>query len=221
VTPVKASDLAVLIPGSKHVPVDDLAQSSASILTVDARGSEDLFYLASAIERIAVPAIPVGSAGLADAMAEVWNAVRRNAVRSVRLQPDLQPDRLLPPLSAACILIQVTSLNPVSRAQIEKLGTAFPEVVVLSGRAEDVSATFADRFDTGRWDLLGLIGGDGARAALHRLGASAIRVVGAQLEGIPVGLVVGGRADGMPVFTKAGGFGDEDALVRLVEGLKK
>jgi uncharacterized protein YgbK (DUF1537 family) len=109
----------------------------------------------------------------------------------------------------------------VSRAQIEKLGTAFPEVVVLSGRAEDVSATFADRFDTGRWDLLGLIGGDGARAALHRLGASAIRVVGAQLEGIPVGLVVGGRADGMPVFTKAGGFGNEDALVRLVEGLKK
>ena len=70
------------------------------------------------------------------------------------------------------------------------------------------------------WDILGLIGGDGARETLAQLGASGIRIVDSLLEGVPLGLVVGGRADGTPVFTKAGGFGAEDALVRIVERMK-
>jgi uncharacterized protein YgbK (DUF1537 family) len=115
----------------------------------------------------------------------------------------------------------VTSLNPVSHAQIARLADANPGVVVLSGRAEEVSVEFAGRLKGERWDLFGLIGGDGARAALHRLDAWAIRVLGAPVEGIPLGIVVGGSADGMPVFTKAGGFGSEDALVRVIEALTR
>jgi uncharacterized protein YgbK (DUF1537 family) len=64
---------------------------------------------------------------------------------------------------------------------------------------------------------VGLIGGDGARAALARLGASGIRIEDSVVEGIPRGVIVGGTADGLRVFTKAGGFGGEDALVRAVE----
>ena len=104
-----------------------------------------------------------------------------------------------------------------------------PDVVVLlapaergdsAAVAEDLARRFAEHFERGQWDVLGLIGGDGARETLARLGASGIRIVDSLLEGIPLGLVVGGQADGMPVFTKAGGFGAEDALVRCVERMK-
>ena len=115
----------------------------------------------------------------------------------------------------------MTSLNPVSHAQIARLAEAFPDVVVLSGRAEIRSPRRSPIVSSGNtWDVLGLIGGDGARAALRRLDASAIRIVDTLLEGIPLGVVVGGRADGMPVFTKAGGFGAKDALVRVVERIR-
>lgn len=214
ITPVTTGDLALLIPRSQRVSSATLAQNPGGILTADARSDADLADLASAIETLGASAIPVGSAGLADAMAEVWGQVH-----SVRLQPGFAAKkwRAVP----SRILIQVTSLNPVSHAQIEKLAEMFPEVVVLSGRAEEVSIAFADRVERQHWDLVGLIGGDGARAALHRLGAVAIRVAGAPVEGIPLGVIVGGRADGVAVFSKAGGFGSEDALVRLIEGLNQ
>ena len=107
-----------------------------------------------------------------------------------------------------------------------KLIEAFPDVVVVLAPAErvgspSVAETLATEFsaqvERERWDIVGLIGGDGARAALNRLGASGIRIVGSMIEGIPVGVIVGGTADGLPVFTKAGGFGAEDALVNVVE----
>ncbi len=218
-TPVTTGDLAVLIPASTHVSADRILQNSAPIVTVDASSDDDLANLASAIAAAGPSVIPVGSAGLARAMAEVWSD-GTSAVRSVRL-PALRNPR---------ILILVTSLNPVSRAQVARLAKAFPDVVVLlapaervgdQSVAENLAADFAGRVGRATWDVLGLIGGDGARAALRCLGASAIEIVDTMLEGIPVGIVVGGLADGMPIFTKAGGFGAEDALVRVVETLRK
>jgi D-threonate/D-erythronate kinase len=218
VTPVKMSNLTALIPGSRHVSADELANNAPRVMTVDARSDEDLAELASAIDKMGTSAIPVGSAGLADAIATVWGrGVRPGWAKGS--DPVKEWGRA--PFSKARILIQVTSLNPVSHAQLAQLARVFPEVNVLSGRAEDVSVVFADRVIGGKWDLLGLVGGDGARAAMRVLGASAIRVVDAVMEGIPLGIVVGGQADGMLVFTKAGGFGNEDALVRLVQGLTK
>ena len=218
-TPLTTGNLAVFIPASTHVSADRILRNSAPIVTVDATSDDDLANLASAIAAAGSSVIPVGSAGLARAMAEVWSD-RTSAVRSVRL-PALRNPR---------ILILVTSLNPVSRAQVARLAKAFPDVVVLlapaervgdQSVAENLAADFAGRVGRATWDVLGLIGGDGARAALRCLGASAIEIVDTMLEGIPVGIVVGGLADGMPIFTKAGGFGAEDALVRVVETLKK
>jgi uncharacterized protein YgbK (DUF1537 family) len=126
------------------------------------------------------------------------------------------------------MLLLVTSLNPVSHLQVARLREAYPEVVMVlppddRGESASVAAAMATEFSTlvgrERWDVVGLIGGDGARAALNCLGASGIRIAGSLLEGIPAGVIVGGAADGLPVFTKAGGFGAEDALVKVVQGI--
>jgi uncharacterized protein YgbK (DUF1537 family) len=82
--------------------------------------------------------------------------------------------------------------------------------------AETLAGEFAAHVERGDWDVVGLVGGDGARAALSRLGASGIRILDSLVEGIPFGVIVGGKADGLPVFTKAGGFGSDDALVAAV-----
>ena len=125
--------------------------------------------------------------------------------------------------------MQVSSLNPVSHNQVARLKAVFPDVVVLSppdargdsaAVAADLAREFAARLKSGEWDVLGMIGGDGARETLRRLGASGIRIIDSLIEGVPHGVIEGGEADQMPVFTKAGGFGAEDALVRCVERMR-
>jgi uncharacterized protein YgbK (DUF1537 family) len=224
VTPVKTSDMASLLPGSPHITV------------VDAATDGDLLRIAALISDAGPQTIAVGSGGLAGALSDVWSK-GTDSIGSVRLldRHSLgeggQPDRnLLPKRKNPRILLQVTSLNPVSRAQVARLKGLFPDVVVLlapvergdsAAVAERLARQFAEQVEREQWDILGLIGGDGARETLAQLGASGIRIIDSLLEGIPLGLVVGGPADGIPVFTKAGGFGAEDALVRIVERMKE
>jgi len=217
VTPVKTSIMSALIP------------VTPSITLADAATDEHLVALAGAIAGAGPSAIAVGSGGLAEALATVWSA------RSARLQPDPAfsgPDLPMTARAAGAnprMLLLVTSLNPVSRLQVAELREACPDVVVVlppddRGESSVVAATLAAEFSTlverERWDIVGLVGGDGARAALNRLGASGIRIAGSLLEGIPAGVIVGGAADGLAVFTKAGGFGGKDALVRVVQGIR-
>lgn len=216
VTPVTTSDMAALLPGSPDIAV------------VDAANDADLTAIAASISTAGPSVIPVGSGGLAEAVSEVWS---RDA-GSVRLPPDHGPrpeHDLIPHRRNSRILLQVSSLNPVSHAQVARLKAAFPDVVVLiapsergdsAAVAENLAREFAAQIAREEWDVLGFVGGDGARATLKQLGASGIRIVDRLVEGIPLGLVVGGDADGTPVFTKAGGFGDGDALVNCVERMK-
>jgi D-threonate/D-erythronate kinase len=207
VTPVRTSDMAALLGGLPHASV------------VDAATDADLMAIAKSISAEGPSVVAVGSGGLAGALSEVWSS-------GVRLQRD---HSFIPKQKTPRILLQVSSLNPVSHAQVARLKGECPDVVVLlapaergdsAAVAESLAREFVERFERGPWDILGLIGGDGARETLAQLGASGIRVVDSVLEGIPLGLVVGGQADATPVFTKAGGFGAEDALVRIVERLK-
>jgi uncharacterized protein YgbK (DUF1537 family) len=229
VTPVHTSDLAVLIPGSINLPIQYVEPEAGAIVTVDASSEHELATIGSAVASVGPSILPVGSAGLANALAAVWLPTER----SVRLQPDpgTEPDRgvnhHLP--KNPRIFVLVTSLNPVSHAQVAHLAKTFPDVALLVAPTERVGNTsvaerlatdFADRIALEKYDVLGFVGGDGARAALHRLGASAIQISDAIIEGIPFGRILGGRAGGMPIFTKAGGFGGEDALVRVVQSLK-
>jgi uncharacterized protein YgbK (DUF1537 family) len=210
VTPVTTSDMAMLLPPASHVS------------TVDAATDADLMAVAVSISAAGPSVIPVGSGGLAEALAATWSdgstpkaAIRANDI--ITKQKNVR------------ILLQVSSLNPVSHAQVARLKAAFPDVVVLSAPAqrgdsaavaENLAREFSEQVEREQWDILGLIGGDGARETLEQLGASGIRIVDSLLEGIPLGLIVGGKVDGTLVFTKAGGFGAEDALVRIVERMK-
>ncbi|HEY0283826.1 MAG TPA: four-carbon acid sugar kinase family protein [Vicinamibacterales bacterium] len=205
VTPVTTSDMAALIPLSPRVSVPDAATNA------------DLMTIAASISAAGPSVIAVGSGGLADALAATWCAPSTHALAAADIMPKRQTPR---------ILLQVSSMNPVSHAQVARLKSTFPEVVVLlaplergdsKAVIERLAREFVQHVEREPWDILGLIGGDGARETLARLGASGIRIVDSLLEGIPLGLVVDGRADGTPVFTKAGGFGAEDALVRVFE----
>ena len=212
VSPVATSDMSLLLPPSARTSV------------VDAATDGDLMNIAASISAAGPSVIPVGSGGLAEAVAAT------STVRSVRLQPDrpgLPPD-IIKKRNDPRILLQVSSLNPVSHAQVARLQTAFPDVVVLrpplergdsTAVAENLAREFRDHLAREHWDVLGLVGGDGARATLKALGAAGIRIVGNLIEGIPLGIVIGGQANGTAVFTKAGGFGDEDALVQCIERL--
>ena len=231
VSPVNTSEMATLLPASEHVSV------------LDAATDIDLIAIAGSILDAGASVIPVGSGGLADALAEVFSrGADPGPAEAGHYVPDnlpLQPDPhilrlhsyrdLVPHRKNPRILLQVSSLNPVSHAQVARLKGVFPDVVVLLPPAErgdntavarDLARAFAEQVEREPWDLLGLIGGDGARETLAQLGASGVRILDSLLEGIPLGLVVGGDADGTPVFTKAGGFGAEDALVRIVERIR-
>jgi uncharacterized protein YgbK (DUF1537 family) len=206
VTPVTTSDMHALIP------------ASPSITIADAASDEALSDLATVVAEAGPSVIAVGSGGFAEALAAVLTG------RSV--EPVSHAVKRLRPTDGGRILLLVTSLNPVSHAQVARLRDCFPDVAVVlapatrvGGRsvADMLATEFAELIDRERWDLVGLIGGDGARAALNRLGASGIRIVDSLVEGIPFGFITGGRADGLPVFTKAGGFGTEDALVKTVQ----
>ena len=68
-------------------------------------------------------------------------------------------------------------------------------------------------------DALMLLGGEGARAVLSRLGAEALLVRDAIREGIPLGTIEGGTAGGLTVVTKAGGFGAPSTVHEIVTEL--
>lgn len=74
-------------------------------------------------------------------------------------------------------------------------------------------------FHAARIDALVLVGGEGARAVLTRLGARSIRVLDSIREGIPLGSITGGTANGLTVLTKAGGFGTPTVLAELASEL--
>lgn len=208
VTPVLSSDMNVLLPHSAYLTVPDAATD------------DDLMAIALSIAAAGPAVVPVGSGGLAEALADVWSSAPRQNHVYLSLGQN------------ARILLQISSMNPVSHAQVKHLKSAFPDVVVVSPPEErqdgttatDVAAKLARRsahlIAHERFDAIGLIGGDGARATLRELRASGIRIVDSLLEGIPLGVITGGAADGLTVFTKAGGFGAEDALVRCVERIR-
>lgn len=225
VTPVSQSDLTELVPGSVLAAGDDLVTAIRSaarhhdVVVVDAREQADLDRLAAAVAEIGPDAIPVGSAGLAIALADVW-----------RDGPATRPERVVIP-GAGRTLVVVSSLHEVARAQVAELQarTAEGDVAVdllvtpeqrengaAERRAELLAQDALAALKARGHDLLVLVGGDGAARTLLALGATGIRVVDALVEGVPIGTVVDGSHHGLPVATKAGGFGDRHTLTQLI-----
>ncbi|WP_129789727.1 four-carbon acid sugar kinase family protein [Promicromonospora panici] len=259
VTPVRDSDLTALLPSAVRVPADDDARtlalrlaaagSSAGTVVVDAVDDADLERLADAVALLGADAVPVGSAGLAAALAPRWGGAA-----AVPEPPRVAVERAL---------VVLSSLNEVSLEQADELVRAEPGTHVLvpdpAVGADQVVASWLaglgpgasprtvlvrtpEPTETGREravqvasslaglvaaiagrtrpDAIVLIGGDGSRAVLARLGARSVRVAGSVAEGVPLGHLEGGSAAGTVVVTKAGGFGTARTVVDVLTNLR-
>jgi uncharacterized protein YgbK (DUF1537 family) len=65
-----------------------------------------------------------------------------------------------------------------------------------------------------------LTGGETASAILSAFGAHGLRLEAEVLPAIPFGRIVGGSQEGLGVVTKAGGFGKPEALAKSIEFIK-
>ncbi|MBC2931705.1 four-carbon acid sugar kinase family protein [Nocardioides sp. zg-1228] len=227
VTPVTESELTRLVPGSVRATGHDLvaavreAARDHDVVVVDARDQADLDALAAAIDEIGPDAIPVGSAGLAIALARTWQDGPEPQRRPVAIAAD------------ASALVVVSSLHEAARRQVEALRADTErlgvDLLVTPSEREDGSAVrqarelarqAVDALAGGRHGLLVLVGGDGAAQTLLALGATGINVADAPVEGVPAGTLVGGPHDGLPIATKAGGFGTSSTLVQLIDAVR-
>jgi D-threonate/D-erythronate kinase len=232
ITPVAESRLDRLVPGATAALLPDLAfgpagngvgSQASRVLFVDASTDADLDAAAAGVDRLGSQGVAAGSAGLAAALARRWSARRTGATAHIQ--------------SSTRILIGVTSLHPLARELVERLETAVaahgprPRAAVdvigtgalrtdAAAVAESFGEQVAERLSSGSYDTVVLVGGDGAAAALHRVGAGAIRVHGTLAAGVPVGTILGGVAHGMRVVTKSGGFGRSDSLLEIVDRLQ-
>jgi uncharacterized protein YgbK (DUF1537 family) len=232
ITPVAQSRLGELVPGATAAVLADLASAptgngvgsqGSQVLFVDASTDADLDAAAAGVDRLGSQGVAAGSAGLAAALARRWSA--RRTARTAQIP------------SSTRMLIGVTSFHPHARDLVERLGTgvaargtgprAVVDVIGTEARWTDpatVARSFgeqvAERLAGGSYDTLVLVGGDGAAAALHRVGADAIRLHGTLAAGVPFGTILGGAAHGMRVVTKSGGLGRSDSLLEIIDRLQ-
>lgn len=114
ITPVKSSRIGDLIPDSFHVRnhhdvdhcVQEIIESTAQIITFDARVQEDLEQISEVADRVERPIVFVGSAGLAQAL--IGKASEPKSAAKLPLPIDFPP------------LVVVTSIHDVSQAQVDE-----------------------------------------------------------------------------------------------------
>ncbi len=245
VTPVTESSLVARIPNSKLGTIDDIsAAAPGAILILDARGQAELDQYALRLAQLGERFIVAGSAGFAESLARHLPGSRESSDvprprgRSVILLSSLNPvshaqaDTLRETAPDVVQVVEPTladaSTAPAagSTAPTERPVTLIrtPQGRVSEGNG-DAAAAVADVLaavtvsiiEREHPAVIGLVGGDGARAVLRRLGAHALAVRDAAVEGAPMMTIVGGPHDGLFVWTKAGGFGDSETLLRILE----
>lgn len=124
-TPVRSSDMRQLVPSAAVLQransVDGYAAALAAayargdrLVIADASTEADLASLARAVATASQQVLPVGSAGLGAALAGAWE--HYHAPMKIRSEYRVA--------DVGNILVQVSSLNPVSLAQLEALRSA-------------------------------------------------------------------------------------------------
>lgn len=210
--------------------------SGHDAVVVDAADEAALESIAAAARRLGPDAVLVGAAGIAQAFAGeavlVGAGGQRNAdvarplviasslhertheqldrVMAERevLQayepslPDLRTDSDVEAWVAALPIADVDGITilrtPTTRTSDDGAAVAVSARLALA--ADLIAARSVP-------DLLLLMGGEGARAVLRRIGAQRVQIQREIREGMPLGRVVGGFLDGALIITKAGGFG--------------
>lgn len=194
------------------------------VLTADAGTDEDLRRIAEAIAACQPAPLPVGSAGLAMAMAERW------AASGMSEEPLPETD--------GCAMAFIGTRHPVTTEQVSRLAAGSGRLIALDERAPAAARNALKAGETPifrvRWKraeepviralcalcrehpVRGLIlsGGDTAAHVCRLLGAQAILLRGEAENGIPWGRLIGGEAAGLAVCAKSGGFGKPESLLR-------
>ncbi len=114
-------------------------------------------------------------------------------------------DALIEGLTQGAVVLTTAGLPELPTAG-KRLVTRLAQAVSALGREQPPKAMV-------------LTGGDAAIAVGQALEASALRLRGELLPGVPWGTLVGGAFPGLPVVTKAGGFGNEDTLLMAIRFL--
>ena len=238
-----------LLGGAVHLGTSALgaAVGQARVVAVDAATDDDLDALADAIAALGPRVVPVGSAGLARALAARWSPA--GGRRPMAVTPAT--------VGGGPVVVLVSSQHAVAREQERLLrsrrggsvrhlapttgqllgdaswvpadvGDGLVVLTARTDRADDagvVAAALADvvarLHEAAPLGAVVAVGGDGAHALTVRWGVTSIAVCGAAAEGVPHGVLVGGDVDGLPIVTKAGGFGPPETLLDVVRHLRE
>jgi uncharacterized protein YgbK (DUF1537 family) len=187
------------------------AARAPQVRMLAAENDDELHAAAAAVR---VPAVWIGSPGLAIALAGPAS----------RPRPAPTPPTRIP---GAAIVVAAGSRRIVTQRQVGALTAAVPAGLLLlrppatpydparaNAFAEDLGArTAASARPLGRCGLI-FTGGDIAAATCRHLGISSAEIIGEVEDGLPIL-----RAGNTLIVTKAGGFGDDHSLVRAYHSL--
>jgi uncharacterized protein YgbK (DUF1537 family) len=238
-------NLLSLIPSSDRdrvalIPIQDSLSLRNAFLQAHAAGKDiwlcdsgqqdDLRRIASVASALPLRLLWAGSAGLAEAVAELMGTkCALNAPVAVAKS------------TSGCTLLFSGTTHPVTLMQLDRLAP-HASVLTLDGEASVLpSCCGMVRLAWGRttegsirefWkrlhqsgrpavDSLVLAGGDTAAFVLKALHATSLRICGEVEPGIPWGIVDGGLAQGCTIITKSGGFGVELSLINAVDFCKR
>ena len=226
--PVRHFSIAGLAALCDQSTFDRSAGTEAQIWTFDALCAEDVARVAQLVRILGPRALPVGSAGLAYALAPYFSGVCPSTKTNC-----------FPSAVAGRLIVLAGSVNPLTSQQVQRLqdlrcGILLEEDPLVAQFAEGESHTpltirwkwnarTRDAIEGVLQRLAGtpgtilLTGGDTAQAFVEMTGVHALEIRGDVATGIPWGTICGGLLDGWQFVTKAGGFGTPDLLVELYD----
>jgi uncharacterized protein YgbK (DUF1537 family) len=230
--------------------VDTVVHEGATVITFDAATNDDLRAIARAALAKAAPPLLVGSAGLADRVAEAYSAILSSRVRAslvlagstasaTRSQVDYAARQgayhaMVDPRMVHQAVAAKGNHSPFYLDLVARLAKGQSVIVTtygLQGPDDEGALKGVYRF-LGKLtkDILtepnlvaGIIltGGEMAFQIFQALDAAGLRLEGEVEAAIPFGRLIGGEFDGLPVITKAGSFGAEDTLWHCLDFMKE
>lgn len=207
----------------------------AGLIVVDALDEDDLASIAQAALAAPQPPLLAGSAGLARplalALAQTNGKSNKNGKIDRHDNPRSGSLSLAP--DGAPVLVVCGSLHPQARVQLRALQgqqasstsvvLATPETPAAGQPPQTAAQVLAQEaaawLQTHAAAALVVLGGDTLESLLAALDARGIDLECGLAPGIPLGRVTGGWAAGLRLVSKAGGFGDDGALVHIVNNL--
>jgi uncharacterized protein YgbK (DUF1537 family) len=220
-------------------PVPIVPTADRQIFALDSTSDADLRVSVQALSTQLKDALLVGSAGIAEAVAEVCFPRSDRAASTPMITGRLLfvvGSRAQQSAQQVTALMETgdvqTFAAPNGRVDIEAAMRTAAQIVVLKatadaeGREGDAAAVargladgVAQLLERRAFAAMVATGGDTAIAILQRLSQPALRVIGNLLPGIPFSRIKAGSGE-LWFVTKAGGFGSPDTFVSIARQLR-